>query len=121
MKFMGFDEYKNRNITREELFEQWQNYVDEYKTEEVDPILKRMQQAKNDYFNAAIDFQEKMVEFGKEHSEAADITDRLNLGGAKSINVEPVHNPESFIRSQELTGLAIYTKQGKRTFKGVTR
>jgi hypothetical protein len=117
MAFSGVDQFKAGTITREQLFEQWGAYVDQFKTSDVDPIFTRMSQAKNDYFNAVLDLQDKMHEFQKEIGEVDDLVSPLNLGNAKSIDVEPVHNAESFITKQELQGLAL----SERTFAGVTR
>lgn len=121
MTFTGVDQFKAGTITREQLFEQWSTYVDQFKTADVNPIFTRMSQAKNEYFNAVLDLQDKMKEFQKEIGEVDDLVSPLNLGNAKSIDVEPEHNPESFITKQELQGLALNERNGKRTFKGVTR
>lgn len=121
MNFTGFEAFKNGEITREELFNQWQVYVVQYNQAEIDPLFARMQAAKNEYFNAYLDLMEKKKEFSTEYGQAADITDQLNLGGVNSINVEPLHNPESFITANELNGLASIVNYGMRPFKGVTR
>lgn len=120
MAFTGVDQFKAGTITREEVLSQWGVYVDQFKTTDVDPILTRMNQAKNDYFNAVLDLQDKMDGFRKEIGAVAGVVDQLNLGGAKTIDVEPVHNPNSFITAHELQGLALSERNGKRTFKGVT-
>ena len=112
MAFTGVTDYQNGTKTREEVLTEWNKYVDQFKTDNIDPILSRMNQAKSDWMNAYLELQEKKVEIGKEHSQVVDVTDVLNKDNTKSINIEPVHNPNAFITEHELQDLKIYKKLG---------
>jgi hypothetical protein len=119
-KFNGFEQFAAGTITKAELETQWEAYKSSFVSTEVSPILDRMQQAKDQYFNAFMDLSETKDQFVKDNNTADSKAYGLKVFDGH-VNIEPVHNPESFITRNELTDLARVRNWGDRPFKGVTR
>lgn len=121
MAFNGFDEFKNGNITKEQLEQQWEEYKANFKDNEIQPLLDKLNAAKQQYFNTYYDLINTKNQFTADNSRAT--SKEFNLKPFSGfINIEAVHNPESFITKNDLNGLYAYSLEGsKRTFKGVNR
>lgn len=121
MAFNGFNEFKNGNITKEQLEQQWEEYKTNFRETEIEPLLATMQQAKDAYFTAYYALIDAKKQFIADNSRAT--SKEFNLKPFSGfINIEAVHNPESFITKNDLNGLYAYSVEGsKRTFKGVNR
>jgi hypothetical protein len=121
MAFNGFDKFKNGDITREQLEQQWEEYKANFKDNEIQPLLDKLNAAKQQYFNTYYDLINTKNQFIADNSRAT--SKEFNLPAFDGhINIERVNNPRYFISERELTGLYTSATWGHiNKFEGVIR